>query len=320
MQRTGPARPATGQRVRPAQAVREFDGERVWVTTQSQLYGELNKPRRFLPDRGRRHRSCGAGEYRATEAGRARSWLTDPAPTPFRSAGLLRIFPLLGEMSPTRRGSYLEAFAHHADAEFERLERCANPIPGMRNRCRLTPGGVEFGLRAGPWRPIGRGGSRGRTTARSLVERCIYDRFRHIVTVSDRFHVAEREAPLRNPISHERPEQGHPSASGHAPPRCPPSARPPSRTFVSTFGSTDHLREHLRPHSAGDPAASVPRFGFGPGFGPGPDSPRWREAGTAADAAAAVTSAPPSLALLAERPMHGLAEMIQEIAERTDGV
>lgn len=59
-----------------------------------------------------------------------------------------------------------------------------------------------------------------------------------------------------------------------------------------------------------------PRPGFGPGFGPG--GPRGRRGhgrgrGRRGDVRAGI------LALLAERPMHGY-EMIQEIAERTDGV
>ncbi|MGE2715785.1 PadR family transcriptional regulator [Mycolicibacterium litorale] len=58
-----------------------------------------------------------------------------------------------------------------------------------------------------------------------------------------------------------------------------------------------------------------PRGGFGFGFGPGPRGRRGggRGRGRRGDVRAAI------LSLLAERPMHGY-EMIQEIAERSDGL
>jgi DNA-binding PadR family transcriptional regulator len=83
------------------------------------------------------------------------------------------------------------------------------------------------------------------------------------------------------------------------------------------------FREHLRDHNAGFQAG----FGFGPGrggfgfdprggfsfgFGGGPRGRRGRR-GKRGDVRAAI------LVLLTDRPMHGY-EMIQEIAERSDGL
>ena len=86
------------------------------------------------------------------------------------------------------------------------------------------------------------------------------------------------------------------------------------------------LREHLRAQAGGGdgPFGFGPRGGFGPGFGPGfghgpgfgfgPGGPRGRRGrGRRGDVRAAI------LVLLADRPMHGY-EMIQEIAERSDGL
>jgi DNA-binding PadR family transcriptional regulator len=81
------------------------------------------------------------------------------------------------------------------------------------------------------------------------------------------------------------------------------------------------FRENLRDHAGGH---DVP-FGFGPGFGSGfgPGfvfgfGPRgWRRGGRGRGRRGDVRAA--ILVLLAERPMHGY-EMIQQIAERSDGL
>jgi DNA-binding PadR family transcriptional regulator len=80
----------------------------------------------------------------------------------------------------------------------------------------------------------------------------------------------------------------------------------------------NHVREHLRHHAmGGDPFAFGPRGGFGPGFGFGPGGPRGRRGhGHGRSRRGDVRSA--ILVLLTDRPMHGY-EMIQEIAERSDG-
>ena len=90
-----------------------------------------------------------------------------------------------------------------------------------------------------------------------------------------------------------------------------------------------HPREHLQHHRhalhamVGEPPFGFgPRGPFGPGFGPGfgfgPGGPRGRHGhrrgrSRRGDVRAAI------LVLLADRPMHGY-EMIQEIAERSNGV
>ncbi|BCI55590.1 hypothetical protein NIIDNTM18_48680 [Mycolicibacterium litorale] len=68
-------------------------------------------------------------------------------------------------------------------------------------------------------------------------------------------------------------------------------------------------------HGPGFEFGFDPRGGFGFGFGPGPRGRRGggRGRGRRGDVRAAI------LTLLAERPMHGY-EMIQEIAERSDGL
>lgn len=86
------------------------------------------------------------------------------------------------------------------------------------------------------------------------------------------------------------------------------------------------FRDHLREHSASGPGFGRGpgrgpgfEFGFDPrggfGFGPGPRGRRGggRGRGRRGDVRAAI------LTLLGERPMHGY-EMIQEIAERSDGL
>ena len=82
----------------------------------------------------------------------------------------------------------------------------------------------------------------------------------------------------------------------------------------------NHLRDHLRHHAmSGGPFGFGPGGGFGPGFGPGfgfgpgrPGGRRGHGRGRRGDVRAAI------LVLLADRPMHGY-EMIQEIAERSNG-
>ena len=100
--------------------------------------------------------------------------------------------------------------------------------------------------------------------------------------------------------------------------------------FGFAFGRHVHPEgEHLHRHRpamhamAGDPPFGFgPRGPFGPGFGPGfgfgPGGPRGRHGhgrgrSRRGDVRAAI------LVLLADRPMHGY-EMIQEIAERSNGV
>lgn len=90
----------------------------------------------------------------------------------------------------------------------------------------------------------------------------------------------------------------------------------------------DEMRAHLRGHAmSGDTPfgfgptgrfGSGPGFGFGPGPGFGPGGPRGRRGHgrgrpRRGDVRAAI------LVLLNERPMHGY-EMIQEIAERSNGI
>ncbi|BBZ46950.1 PadR family transcriptional regulator [Mycobacterium parmense] len=83
--------------------------------------------------------------------------------------------------------------------------------------------------------------------------------------------------------------------------------------------------EHLREHGGHDgPMGFGPgfgpgfNFGFGPGgFGPGGRRGGWRRGGPGRGRRGDVRAA--ILVLLAERPMHGY-EMIQQIAERSDGI
>ena len=80
----------------------------------------------------------------------------------------------------------------------------------------------------------------------------------------------------------------------------------------------NHLHDHQRHHAmSGGPFGFGPRGGFGPGFGFGPGGPRGRRGhGHGRSRRGDVRSA--ILVLHADRPMHGY-EMIQEIAERSDG-
>ena len=81
--------------------------------------------------------------------------------------------------------------------------------------------------------------------------------------------------------------------------------RPGPVGFGAGFGRGRHCHRH---------GGFGPRGGFGPGFGPGgPRGRRGHGRGRRGDVRAGI------LALLAERSMHGY-EMIQEIAQRTDGV
>jgi DNA-binding PadR family transcriptional regulator len=99
--------------------------------------------------------------------------------------------------------------------------------------------------------------------------------------------------------------------------------------FGSGFAPTDRraarrdFREHLREHGGPGFGPGFPGFGgpgFGPGFGGGPFGGRGGRRGPGrggrgrrGDVRAAI------LTLLVERPMHGY-EMIQEIAERSNGL
>ena len=293
---------------------------RTWPATQSQLYGELNK----LADAGLIEVGDigprGRKEYRVTEAGRQDllRWLTDPgADPPFRSAGLLRIF-LLGEMPPTGRGSTSRRSRAMPTPSWPATRRCATPSRGAKATRTSTPGRRWSSVSAGRrWRPTGPGGYSRRLTADPPTERCI-------AIVSDislpyrkrvvsAFCRREKSPWIPHfPISTARSRASPASASR----RPDPHVGTPAGTFVSTFAS------RWPPAAQDGPGRLRPGFGFGPGFGPGSGfgpggrggrRGHGRGQGRRGDVRAAI------LALLAERPMHGY-EMIQEIAERTDGV
>ena len=161
------AGPTTGQRLRPAEDIREVDGQR-WSATQSQLYGELNK----LADDGLIEVADigprGRKEYRITPAGRdeLQRWVMSPEnDPPFRDTALLRVF-LLGEIEPEQARKHMVAVAE-AGRRRGRSEsrRCATPSTGpTATACSSAVRHWSTAFAATRWKRSGPAGSSANST------------------------------------------------------------------------------------------------------------------------------------------------------------